>query len=190
MDKGPKINWQYQDLHNPESAEDWVSIQRVEADICLFYHQQSNYSYIMGDLYYGDVYALPYWEFLQTKNLPNDRADFIQSGCLMIILAMCWELIYGSGTYLAAHIDEAGARTRGLEPASDQVARLQSHALRALESASGSDEVGQDFAEESAWAHTEFVMGYFRSICADFDNNPYFKKSQSEQAGCQALTLQ
>lgn len=176
MDGSPKINRQYQDLHNRESAEDWVSIQRVEADICLFYHQQSDYSYIMSDLYYGDVYALPYWEFLQTKNLPDDRAEFIQSGCLMILLAMCWELIDGSGSFLTSHIAEASERTKSFEPAADRVARLQNHVSTALESTSGMVEVSKEFVDESAWAHAEFVMGYFRSICSDFDNNPYFKK--------------
>ncbi len=57
-----KINRQFQDLHSPGPNEtDWYTIQILERDICLLYHQLADYSYIMGDLYYGNVFALSYW---------------------------------------------------------------------------------------------------------------------------------
>ncbi|KLU02753.1 hypothetical protein RISK_005049 [Rhodopirellula islandica] len=56
------------------SEVDWTEVQRVERDICLLYHQLADYSYIMGDLCYGDVFSLPYWEYLQIEELESDQA--------------------------------------------------------------------------------------------------------------------
>ncbi len=73
------ISGQFQDLHSPNNGEtDWQTIQRVERDICLLYHQLAEYSYIMGDLYYGDVYALPYWDYLNLQTLEPDQRAFIR----------------------------------------------------------------------------------------------------------------
>jgi len=48
MEKELKINWRYQSLHTPDPNElDWVLVQQVEKDICLLYHQLSEYSYIL-----------------------------------------------------------------------------------------------------------------------------------------------
>ncbi len=56
-----KINRQFQALHSPDpDCTDWHTVQIVERDICLLYHQLADYSYVMGDLYYGDIYSLPY----------------------------------------------------------------------------------------------------------------------------------
>ena len=48
----------------PSTVEEWADKQRVERDVLLLYHQLADYSYIMGDLYYGTVFALPYWDVL------------------------------------------------------------------------------------------------------------------------------
>jgi hypothetical protein len=74
-----EINRQFQDRHVAGSDIDrWVELQQVERDICLLYHQLSDYSYIMGDLYYGSVYALRYWDFLDVEGIKPARQTFIR----------------------------------------------------------------------------------------------------------------
>ncbi len=179
-----KINRQYQDLHAPSPSRDWVAIQKLEADICLFYHQQASYSYVMGDLYYGDVYSLPYWELLSHNGLDGEQLEFLQSGCLMILLAMSWELLDGTGSYLMPHVSAALAGVRASKPATDRVARLRQHledilsylhdprpGLSAVEEERGC----AGFVDTSQWAHREFVFGYFRNWCDEFIKNPYYR---------------
>ena len=87
-----KINRQFQDIHSPLPTEtDWCRIQIVERDICLLYHQLASYSWIMEDLYYGSVYALPYWRYLNISALETKRQAFIRNGCLVMLYAMASE---------------------------------------------------------------------------------------------------
>ncbi|MDF9828327.1 hypothetical protein M2103_002432 [Ereboglobus sp. PH5-5] len=183
MPDHPKINWQFQDLHAPSPNRDWVALQKLEADICLFYQQQAHYSHVMGDLYYGDVYSLPYWEMLSLEDLDGERLEFVQSGCLMILLAMSWELIDGSGSYLMPHVSEALAGVRASKPATSRVARLRQHVEDILSylqdkrpSLSAVEEEREwfGFVDTSQWAHREFVFGYFRNWCDEFIKNPYY----------------
>src|SRR5712691_1560834 len=87
--------------HSPGASVDWVLKQQVERDICLLYHQLADYSYIMGDLYYGPVFGLPYWEYLDFPDLDGADREFLRDGCLVMILAMAWDQIDGSGVYIS-----------------------------------------------------------------------------------------
>lgn len=82
------------------SEPDHILMQQIERDICLFYHRQADYRAIMGDLDYGSVYALAYWTDLDLEGLPEERRRFIRQGCLMMVLAMAWDRIDGSGGFL------------------------------------------------------------------------------------------
>ena len=184
MPDHPKINWQFQDLHAPSPRRDWVALQKLEADICLFYQQQAHYSYVMADLYYGDVYFLPYWEMLNLDGLDEDRLEFVQSGCLMILLAMSWELLDGTGSYLMEHLAAALVGVRACKPVTERVARLREHLENSLTylcdrppGLSGlQEERGvAGFVDTSQWAHREFVFGYFRRWCDEFVTNPYYR---------------
>ncbi len=113
---------------NFDADVNWTEIQLVERDICLLYHQLADYSYIMGDLYYGDVFSLPYWEYLHVEELAPDRQRFVCDGCLVMLYAMAVEVLDGSGTYLTMDSDRynenelRSIRTSGVEKA--QLGRL------------------------------------------------------------------
>jgi len=170
-----KINRQFQDPHMPGSNTDrWIELQQVERDICLLYHQLSDYSYIMGDLYYGTVYALRYWEFLDVEGIEPDRQSFIRQGCLMMILAMAWDSIDGSGAYLQPHLTEISAAVEDCSPGDVRTRKLRSGVKLALEIVSESRGETTELIDLSNWAHREFVRGYFRGITREFDTNPYF----------------
>ena len=176
----PQINHQYQDLHIPGSdVSRWVELQEVERDICLLYHQISDYSYIMSDLYYGDVYALRYWDFLDVGGIEPDRQSFIREGCLIMILAMAWDMIDGSGAFLKPHLAEVSAAIEDCSPGDERARKLLTVVKLGLELASeGRSETSEtaEFVDLSDWAHKEFVRGYFRKTAREFETNPYFSE--------------
>lgn len=183
MSERPKINWQFQDLHSANRTRDWVAFQKLEADICLFYHQQADYSFVMGDLYYGDVYSLPYWEMLGLEGLEDERMEFVQSGCLMILLAMCWEILDDSGYFLSPHLPLALEKVQVCQPVTPRVARLRQHVVDVLSHivamppdlpAFEQEKAYAKFVNTSQWAHQEFVFGYFRRRSKEFVTNPYY----------------
>jgi len=174
------INDQYQSLHLPgQSDVDWVLVQQVERDICLLYHQLAEYSFIMGDLYYGDVYALPYWNFLNTNDLPEDKQFFIRNGCLVMILAMAWDEIDGSGSYLAKFAKSCEEALDRLEVEDEPSTRLLA-TVRDEVLAIKTGDCPDDLFARSVWVHETFVRGYFKQIAGDFDKDPYFRKKADE----------
>lgn len=171
-----KINKQYQALHIKDHyGIDWVLIQQIEKDICLLYHQLSEYSYIMPDLYYGDVYRSAYWEYLNIQGLDDDKLQFIQQGCLVIILAMCLEIIDTTGTYIYKYLDECKKHIQTIVTENEDTKKLISIVLQAIHMIKEDKHDDPDFIEETRWVHKKFVRGYFNNIADDFRNNEYFK---------------
>ena len=172
-----EINHQFQDLHTRNGSMNWVLKQHVERDICLLYHQLASYSYIMGDLYYGSVFGLPYWEYLDFPGLDSADRDFVRDGCLVMILAMAWDQIDGSGAYINPHIAACrGAVARILceDEDTQKLVHTVSLALNAAEQ--GGAEI-RELQELSTWAHNRYVRGYFCRAAQEFNCNPYFKSS-------------
>ncbi|MBK8943123.1 MAG: hypothetical protein IPM79_37370 [Polyangiaceae bacterium] len=169
-----KLNRQFQDLHTEAKSADWVLKQQLERDICLLYHQLANYSFIMGDLYYGDVFGLPYWEHLEMHGVePDDRA-FIRDGCLVMMLCMASECIDGSGSYVREHVPACLAALDGLSLPGGETQRLIAAVRTALELVErGGPEPPELFAEYT-WVHERYVRRYFTDQADDFRTNPYF----------------
>lgn len=138
----------------------------------------------MGDLYYGDVFGLPYWDFLQLEGLEPERQAFIRQGCLVFLFAMASELLDGSGSYLKLEGDRyaaAKAAVARLPQCGDDTDRLVDAVSKsfALIDAGGdsfdqSDEA-QEIAVATTWIHERFVREYFQSRSREFSENPYFR---------------
>ncbi len=169
-----KINRQFQDKHIAAPQTDWVLKQRIESDICLLYHQLANYSSIMGDLYYGDVFALPYWEFLNIEGIEDEERIFVRNGCLVMILAMCSECIDGSGSYIYSHIENCQKYLSYLSPEDEKSHRLIMAVKSALQLAQNEQEETPELTDAMLWVHREYVRGYFRKTVYAFDDNPYY----------------
>jgi hypothetical protein len=175
------INRQFQSLHTGEYSNKWVLKQIIERDICYLYHQLSSYSYIMGDLYFGEVYNLPYWEYLDVESLDlhidDNERDFIIESCLVMILTMAWEQIDGAGCYINNKVDKILQCLKSFIPKNEKQIELQRIALNAVDlAANSSNELDEQVYKESIWVHKEFIRNYFRHIVYDFDNNSYFKE--------------
>lgn len=185
-----KINERFQALHTPNTQTDWVAIQAVERDICLLYHQLADYSYIMGDLYYGDVFGLPYWEYLDVQGLAPEERDFVRVGCLVLLFAMASEVLDGSGAYLTSdehRYSAASAAVLSLGGLSGDVARLVDAVRQAFTmiDAAASTWDGSDGAMEmntfSTWIHERFVRAYFEERAEQFATNPYYRRQAPDE---------
>jgi hypothetical protein len=145
---------------------------RVQRDICFLYHEQADYSYIMGDLSYTTLYQLPYWNFLDSPGIDKADHDFIRDGCLVMMLAMAWDEIDGSGVYISSHLTECRDAIAGLICDDEDLERLARIVKLALDAVEGADI--QVLREESEWVHRRYVRGYFQQVAARFER-PYFK---------------
>ena len=174
-----RINQQFQDKHTNSTLEvDWVLKQEIEKDICLLYHQTAEYSWLMDDLCYGSVFALPYWDFLDFQGVDDNERIFIRDGCLVMILAMCMECIGGSGAYIHDKIEVCRRQVSHLVPEDEKAAKLIKTVNLALESAKViANEGTEELTDLSLWVYREYVQGYFRKIVHDFDNDPYYGNS-------------
>ena len=180
-----KINKQFQDLHTPGGGDiDWCTIQMFERDICLLYHQLADYSYIMGDLYYGDVFSLPYWEYLNLKALEDDRQRFIRNGCLIILYAMASEVLDGSGAYLTMDRDRYQAAKSALkdlpsfDPDTNLLIDAVKNSFKLIDEKRGSWEETPEVQEviaASSWIHEKFIRQYFIERSNEFESNPYYQ---------------
>jgi hypothetical protein len=170
-----KINRQFQEIHTRGKSADWVVKQHLDRDICLLYHLLANYSYIMGDLYYGSVFGLAYWEYLDFPGLDEADHDFVRDGCLVMILAMAWDKIDGSGAYINPHILVCREAVAHLILADEKTKKLARTVQLALDVARGNGPETPELTEMSRWVHQEYVCGYFRRIAQEFDSNPYFQ---------------
>lgn len=180
-----KINHQFQDLHIPGGTGiDWAAIQSVERDICLLFHQLADYSYIMGDLYYGSVYALDYWNFLQIHGIDPKRQQFLRIGCLVMLYAMASDVLDGTGSYLTMDrhrylaAKSAVRSLPALDPDFDRLVAAVSGAFKLIDEKRFSEENSpemQDVIAASTWIHERFVRQYFICRAADFESNPYFR---------------
>ena len=80
----------------------WDLWWKVERDICFLYYELAQHAGVTGDLAYGLIYNLPYWEFLNLRDpsMSEGESRFIRDGCLVMVLAMAWDIIDGSGSEL------------------------------------------------------------------------------------------
>ena len=159
------------------SEVDWTEIQRVERDICLLYHQLADYSYIMGDLCFGEVFSLPYWEYLQVEELEPDQRRFMCDGCLVMLYAMALDVLGDSGNYLTMDRDRYNAIKRAvdcLEPNGHDTDRLASALKKLFQEIDRypSEMEGSvylmDEVSDMTWVHEHFVQRYFTERASRF----------------------
>lgn len=149
---------------------------KIEKDVCLLYHQLAEYNYIMGDLMYGSVFDLPYWNFLNLN-----MSDFARDGCLVMILAMAWEYIDGAGSYIRPYLSLCQTALSQVPLSDDNITKLVKTVKLSLSLAEQVEQKPEirpetdELIELSSWVHQEYVKGYFYRQVDDFDNNPFYQ---------------
>lgn len=156
----------------PQSTEDFADVQRIEKDILLLYHQLADYNYIMGDLYWGDVYSLPYWEYLEPVFLEDHQAMFIKNGCLVMILAMAWEKIDGAGSYIDSYIEPIEKAIETFVALDEEQWRLLNAVRLAISEVKGKTliDASNKLQDETHWVAHEIVGGYFIANARQFEH--------------------
>jgi len=175
----PEINEQFQSLHiNTDSDIDWVAIQIIERDICLLYHQLSNYSFIMDDLYYGNVFNLPYWQFLDIKGIDAERRKFIRGGSLVLIFAMVSEEVGGAGHYLSNDRFRYKNCKRNIDAfvPENEDEKLIVNSIKTGFDLIDKNKIGDlSMFENTTEIHKRFVRSYFEAIAKNFKTKKYYK---------------
>ena len=91
----------------------------------------------------------------------------------MFILAMAWDIIDGSGTYLLDHMDSCTKAVENIQPQDANMKQLIVTVKLALtltrRPINQSSEAVQELSELSVWANKTFVKGYFASKVAISD---------------------
>jgi hypothetical protein len=172
MSEASGINERFKSVYrNGEPQIDWVKIQEIERDICLLYHQLSGCSQVTDDLFFGDVFKLPYWNFLDITGLDDDQRKFIREGSLVFIYAMVLEEAGGSGAYLSFEGGRLSACRKRIEAChpenEDEKLLLDSiqSGFAIIESGKIGDASTYDNSRE---IHKRFVRKYFTKIAERF----------------------
>jgi len=161
-------------LDKPYRSLSQTELFQIKRDICYLYHELAEYCGMMGDLDYSEVYSLPYWEYLNISGLLENEKVFVQTGCLMLILAMVWESLSDAGAYIMkdkriAYCENAIKMLEGNNPTFYRLVDTVQLGL-SLVKEKNIDEQAGIFSKESSWAFQEFVLGYFKQIsekCSD-----------------------
>ncbi len=160
-------------LDRPDTIEEWAHVQEIERDICYFYYQMSEYSTIMGDLYWGRVYNRPYWEYLNLEFCGHHDPQFLRDGCLVLVIAMAFEWLDDAGEYIKDKLPQCISAVSRLYPEDEKTIRLVEIAKHVLNAAASDEQYSKEMVEMSSWIHKNYVREYFRSIAKSFESEFY-----------------
>ncbi|MGV3607236.1 MAG: hypothetical protein ACO1RA_12600 [Planctomycetaceae bacterium] len=143
------------------NQEDRALYKRLVRDICLLYHQLSDYRRIMGDLDYSEDFPLEYCKIINRLD-HTDGHRFIRGGILILFLAMIDEVLIEAGDHISRHAKDVLSELERFIPEDTEMLRL-SEAVEyglslLLAKAKGADE---HFEKEVCWAYNAFVRKYF-----------------------------
>ncbi len=151
----------------------WDIIQLLKKDIVFLFLQIRDYDYIMGDLYWGSVYSLPYWEYLNPGELEGelDRQPsvFIQNGCLIILLAMCLQKLDRNGSFIDDKLARIKDAVKACKPEGGDSQRLLSILIDALDRVERGEESDADLHAQSRWVHSQFVQPFVGQLRSEIE---------------------
>ena len=143
--------------------------QLLKKDIAYFFLQVRDYGYIMGDLYWGSVYSLPYWRYLDKSFLDSTDATFIQNGCLMLVLAICFEKLDGAGNYIDDKLNAIKQAVVACQPDEEDGSELREAVLVALDKIDRGVESDEALFAKSQRVHRRFLEDFLHKIKCGFE---------------------
>jgi len=157
----------------------WEDVWIVERDICHLYHRLAEFAGIDGDQPYTLLYNMPYWEFfdLHVYNFPRHESDFVRDGCLVMLLAMCWDVLDGSGDFLLSQASACVDAVLKIVPCTESEEKLVHTVLLALEAVRNDLPVNDELRCLSVWVNQEYVLGYFKAMADELILTHNYAKS-------------
>jgi len=148
----------------------------AKRDIAGFYEEQSNWATLYGDSDFGTALKLPYWDYLDIRNVNDSDAEFLRIGNLLILASMALEPYEELGTYYLIDKEKAEpfmTAITSFEPNNKNELRLKNLIveLRNSFSPETSEDVIKRLNKELQWVHVNFIYGYFRNKAKSFGDH-------------------
>ncbi|MCA9178806.1 MAG: hypothetical protein KDB14_30295 [Planctomycetales bacterium] len=141
--------------------DDAALYRRLKRDVCLLYHELSDYRHIMGDLDYASDYPLEYWALINRIDTGREDDRFIRAGILVLLLAMLQDVFDGSGDHISRHARGISRELERFVPEDDAMLRLVESVEHGLGLLANSASADDRFGADVCWAYDTFVRKYF-----------------------------
>lgn len=151
-----------------------METEKAIRDILFFYHEQTNWDTISGDLSFGYTLALPYWDYLDIRGLINDdEIEFIRKGSLLILLSMSLEYFEELGSYFLADkekFEKVKTAITYLNPQNQQEEEIQKMIFELLDKTENQTcELGNNIQKQLIKLNVTEIYGFYRSQYLAFD---------------------
>lgn len=147
----------------------------AKRDIGGFYQQQSVEYSLYGDADFGTSLNLPYWDYLDVRNVNEADSDFLRTGSLVIMVAMALEPFEDIGIcYLSneQRKHDYQLAIEGFEPTNSDEQRLKNliTELVNIQQPSAWTSI-KHLEKELQWVYVNFIYGYFRNKANSFEQH-------------------
>lgn len=143
----------------------------AKRDIAGFYSKQSEEYSLYGDADFGVVLSLPYWDYLNIRNIDLIDAEEIRTGSLVILTAMALEPFENLGTYYLSDkekYEKVSTALKSFVPNNPDEERLKKLIFELLDS---SDHTSNGHLENDIqWVYIKFIYGHFFRKLSSFGN--------------------
>ncbi len=149
----------------------------AKRDIAGFFEEQSNWATLYGDSDFGTVLNLPYWDYLDVRNVNESEAEFLRTGSLLILASMALEPYEDLGTYYLIDKEKAELFINAItkfQPNNENELRLKNLIIDLRNSFKhdinydSSKQVFKKLENEFRWIRVTYIYGYFRNKAKDF----------------------
>ena len=147
----------------------------AKRDIGGFYQQQSEEYSLYGDADFGTSLNLPYWDYLDIRNVTEADSDFLRIGSLVIMVAMAFEPFeeIGISNLTDEHRkSEFQLAIESFEPNSHNEKRLKNLISELLAAVKPPNLLPIKHLEKDLqWVYVNYIYGYFRNKANSFDQH-------------------
>ncbi|WOK08118.1 hypothetical protein RT717_05655 [Imperialibacter roseus] len=142
----------------------------VKRDIAAFYDQQADEYQLSGAVDFGTLFKLPYWDYLDVRNIDEPEAEYVRTNCLVILTAIAFEPFEELGMpYIGDQriLNDLTKAIRGFIPLTSDHQQLKMLIIDLLEAVRTKSTI-KHLDSELQWIYVKFIYGYFRNRADSF----------------------
>jgi hypothetical protein len=142
----------------------------VKRDIAAFYDQQADEYQLSGSVDFRTLLKLPYWDYLDVRNIDETEAEYVRTSCLVILVAMAFEPFEELGMpYIGDQriLNDLTAAIKGFIPVTSDHQRLKMLIIDLLKAVQNKSTI-KHLDNELQWTYVKFIYGYFRNKADSF----------------------